>query len=74
MTVRYSYCYNDTAKRVAHARLRTQLRKVARALGVGQARPCQCALCQHAGKAVGPYSGLTRAELRQTGTCEPDWY
>lgn len=23
---------------------------------------------------VGPYSGLTRAELRQSGTCEPDWY
>lgn len=23
---------------------------------------------------VGPYSGLTRRELRATGTCEPDWY
>lgn len=23
---------------------------------------------------VGPYSGLTRHELRQTGTCETDWY
>jgi len=23
---------------------------------------------------VGPYSGLTRAELRATGTCETDWY
>jgi len=23
---------------------------------------------------VGPYSGLTRAELRKTGTCETDWY
>ena len=23
---------------------------------------------------VGPYSGLTRAELRQSGTCETDWY
>lgn len=22
----------------------------------------------------GPYSGLTRGELRKTGTCEPDWY
>lgn len=24
--------------------------------------------------AVGPYSGLTREELRQSGTCETDWY
>ena len=23
---------------------------------------------------VGPYSGLTKAELRQSGTCEPDWF
>lgn len=23
---------------------------------------------------VGPYSGLTRRELRATGTCETDWY
>ncbi len=23
---------------------------------------------------VGPYSGLTRAELRASRTCEPDWY
>ena len=23
---------------------------------------------------VGPYSGLTRHELRMTGTCEPDWF
>lgn len=23
---------------------------------------------------VGPYSGLTRRELRKTGTCETDWY
>ena len=23
---------------------------------------------------VGPYSGLTRAQLRATRTCEPDWY
>lgn len=23
---------------------------------------------------VGPYSGLTQAELRATGTCETDWY
>lgn len=23
---------------------------------------------------TGPYSGLTRSELRATGTCEPDWY
>ena len=23
---------------------------------------------------VGPYSGLTREELRQSGTCEPDWF
>lgn len=23
---------------------------------------------------VGPYSGLTRAELRKTRTCETDWY
>lgn len=23
---------------------------------------------------VGPYSGLTRQELRQTGTSETDWY
>lgn len=23
---------------------------------------------------VGPYSGLTRSELRQSGTCETDWY
>lgn len=23
---------------------------------------------------VGPYSGLTRAELAASGTCEPDWY
>jgi hypothetical protein len=23
---------------------------------------------------VGPYSGLTRQELRSTGTCETDWY
>ena len=23
---------------------------------------------------VGPYSGMTRAQLRATGTCEPDWY
>jgi hypothetical protein len=22
---------------------------------------------------VGPYSGLTRQELRQSGTCETDW-
>lgn len=22
----------------------------------------------------GPYSGLTRQELHQTGTCEPDWF
>ncbi len=22
---------------------------------------------------VGPYSGLTRAELRKSGTCETDW-
>ncbi len=164
MTVKYSYCYDDKAKKIAHARLRTQLRKVARALNVTlergmlrtnpggiavwgettlhtddiyiQADPsrdgvlvrsckgrtdytggrncyvslawlnrdpvefarlaraavgtntvtsvhqmagaytikCNCALCQNAGKAVGPYSGLTRDELRQTGTCETDWY
>jgi len=23
---------------------------------------------------VGPYSGLTKRELRATGTCETDWY
>ncbi len=23
---------------------------------------------------VGPYSGLTRQELRATGTCETDWF
>jgi len=23
---------------------------------------------------VGPYSGLTAAQLHRTGTCEPDWY
>ena len=23
---------------------------------------------------TGPYSGLTRSELRQSGTCETDWY
>ena len=23
---------------------------------------------------VGPYSGLTRAELRKSGTCETDWF
>lgn len=23
---------------------------------------------------TGPYSGLTRAELARTGTCETDWY
>ncbi len=23
---------------------------------------------------VGPYSGMTRQELRQAGTCETDWY
>lgn len=23
---------------------------------------------------VGPYSGLTRNELRQSGTCETDWF
>lgn len=23
---------------------------------------------------VGPYSGLTRAELRKSGTCEADWF
>ena len=23
---------------------------------------------------VGPYSGLTRGELRKSGTCETDWY
>ena len=22
----------------------------------------------------GPYSGMTRRELAQTGTCEPDWF
>lgn len=22
----------------------------------------------------GPYSGLTQAELRESGTCETDWY
>jgi hypothetical protein len=22
----------------------------------------------------GPYSGLTRSELRRSGTCETDWY
>lgn len=22
----------------------------------------------------GPFSGLTRAELRASGTCEPDWF
>lgn len=25
-------------------------------------------------KAVGPYSGLTRSELRRSGTCEADWF
>ena len=25
-------------------------------------------------RVVGPYSGLTRQELRQSGTCETDWY
>lgn len=25
-------------------------------------------------EALGPYSGLTRRELRATGTCETDWY
>jgi len=34
MTVKYSYCYDDQKKKAAHAKLRTQLRKVARALGV----------------------------------------
>ena len=24
--------------------------------------------------AVAPYSGLTRQELRQSGTCDTDWY
>lgn len=23
---------------------------------------------------VGPYSGLTRSELRRSGTCEADWF
>ena len=25
-------------------------------------------------KVVGEYSGLTRQELKRTGTCETDWY
>lgn len=25
-------------------------------------------------RSVGPYSGLTREELRRTGTCETDWF
>jgi hypothetical protein len=25
-------------------------------------------------KVVGPYSGLTRRELQQSGTCETDWF
>lgn len=25
-------------------------------------------------KTTGPYSGLTRRELKHTGTCEPDWF
>ncbi len=25
-------------------------------------------------KPTGPYSGLTRGELAQSCTCEPDWY
>ena len=25
-------------------------------------------------QAIGPYSGLTQAELRATGKCETDWY
>lgn len=25
-------------------------------------------------RVVGPYSGLTRQELRASGTCEPDWF
>lgn len=29
---------------------------------------------QRIAPSVGPYSGLTRAELRQTGTCETDWF
>lgn len=29
---------------------------------------------EHQQEPVGPYSGLTRRELRRTGTCETDWY
>lgn len=25
-------------------------------------------------ESVGPYSGLTRSELRRSGTCETDWF
>ena len=34
MKVVYHFCYNNDAKKRAHAKTRTQLRKVARALGV----------------------------------------
>jgi hypothetical protein len=45
-----------------------------------QGRPlCQCCFYaylqgQQIEKEKGPYSGLTREELRKTGTCETDWY
>ena len=29
---------------------------------------------EQAQEKIGPYSGMTRGQLRATRTCEPDWY
>lgn len=48
--------------------------KINRVLLAVKARVLDTQRLQRLQHAAGPYSGLTRAELRRTGTCEPDWY
>jgi hypothetical protein len=40
---------------------------------LGKALEHRAKMRRSAPRTIGPYSGLTRQELRQSGTCETDW-
>jgi hypothetical protein len=48
--------------------------QAARVLGYLKTRVLRGREIERKSLPVGPYSGLTRGELRATGSCEPDWY
>ena len=48
--------------------------RVSRILGMALERRASLRKLNSESKIIGPYSGLTKQELRRTVTCETDWY